>query len=303
MKRVGSYNQYGGNTSYYRNRTYGRRINKKRMTIFIVILAIGLIVLFACIGNAVAENKKNEKIQQLTEYGITMFEQEVLPALLDEMRGEGLTDLTAQIIEDEYPTFYSHENTLLLECNSTYYSNDIDQYANVEPDSNEATQLYNMFVSMNNIKDKYFYNGDDSIEYRYTLEGVGTVAINMGSISNQHENYEQHLVIHSDNNIFDLAQDDDGYASLQLNDSDFLYFKTGYSSSKSSSSSSGKTNKCVQCGKPIYADETWCDDCLFGSIGGTSYDSDYQSNLEDIADAYGVTPEEVDAKIKAVTGE
>lgn len=47
---------------------------------------------------------------------------------------------------------------------------------------------------------------------------------------------------------------------------------------------------------------------LSGSSSNTSsatsdYDSDYQSNLEKIADAYGVTPEEVDAKIKAVTGE
>lgn len=28
-----------------------------------------------------------------------------------------------------------------------------------------------------------------------------------------------------------------------------------------------KTKTCLQCGAPIYADETWCDDCLFGSFG------------------------------------
>lgn len=81
-----------------------------------------------------------------------------------------------------------------------------------------------------------------------------------------------------------------------------LYQEHAASLSGSSSGTSGKTNKCAQCGKPIYADETWCDDCLFGSIGGSSYDSDYQSNLEDIANAYGVTPEEVDDLIKSVTG-
>lgn len=298
MRGLGNSNYYGHNHKYNRNRAYSRRVNKKRLFIFILILAIGLIVLFACVG----ESKKNEKIQQLTEYGLTMFEQEVLSPQIDEMRGEGLADLTAQIIEDKYPTFNSDENTLILQYNSTYYSNDIDQYANVECDSNEAMQLYNMFSSMNSIKDKYFYDKDESIEYRFEMEGVGTVIIKMGGVLDQHENYKRHLVIHSNNNVFDLAKDDDGYASLQLNDSDFLYFKTGRSSS-SGSGSSGKTNKCAQCGKPIYSDETWCDDCLFGSIGGSSYDSDYQKNLEIIADAYGVTPEEVDKKIKAVTGE
>lgn len=28
-----------------------------------------------------------------------------------------------------------------------------------------------------------------------------------------------------------------------------------------------KTKTCLQCGAPIYADETWCDDCLFGAFG------------------------------------
>ena len=302
MRQLGNHSQYERSHTYNGNRTYGRRVNKKRRGIFIIILAVGLIVLFACVGNAVAENKKNEKIQQLTEYGITMFEQEVLSAQVDEMRGEGIEDLTAQIVEKDEgyldKHFDSDNNTLTMTCVITYYSNDIDQYANVERDSNEATQLYNMFASMNTIKNKYFYNGDESIEYKYELEDVGTVVI-------KNDNLKDYFAICNNDDTYNFYKSYNGDDSLTLN-YNYLYFKSDSSPSKTNSGSSGKTNKCAQCGKPIYADETWCDDCLFGSIGGASsasYDSDYQSNLEKIADAYGVSPDEVDAKIKAVTGE
>lgn len=331
MKRVGSYNQYGGNTSYYRNRTYGRRINKKRMTIFIIIIAVGLIVLFACVGNAVAENKKNEKIQQLTEYGLDMFEQQVLYGqMIDEMRDVGFADLTLQINGADYKTdFDSSNDVLTLTCEASdynYSSNDIDQFASVKKDSDEAIQLYNIMVSMAKIKDKYFYDNDDGmIERSYKVDGVGTVVIQIEDL------LEQCLTVKNENNSIILFQKNHynsvdefsyGYenASLTLNGND-LYKKNdsftngslGGDSSNGSSSSSTKTNKCAQCGKPIHADETWCDDCLFGSVGGDGqyytpddesyYDSNYQSNLEKIADAYGVSPNEVDDMIKSYTGE
>ena len=294
MRNSGIYNHYRQNHTYNRNRTYGRRVNKKRLAIFIIILAIGLIVLFACVGNAVAENKKNEKIQQLTEYGLDMFEQQVLSPQIDEMRGEGIADLTAQIVEKDEgyldKHFESESNTLTMTCVITYHSNVIDQYANVERDSNKATELYNMFASINTIKNKYFYNGDESLEYKYELEDVGTIEITNDIL-------KDYFTIYSNDDTYNFYKSYNGNNSLTLN-YNYLYFKSGSSSTKNSSGSSTKTNKCAQCGKPIYADETWCDDCLFGSIGGSSY----ESNLDKIADAYGVTPEEVDDAIKAVTG-
>ena len=36
---------------------------------------------------------------------------------------------------------------------------------------------------------------------------------------------------------------------------------------------SGKINNCLECGKPIWADETYCDKCLFGTDLSDDYDS------------------------------
>ena len=357
MKRVGSYNQYGGNTSYYRNRTYGRRINKKRMTIFIVILAIGLIVLFTCIGNAVAENKKNEKIQQLTEYGMKQFKEVTLPTHLEEMRKCGIDDLTAELqIDNMWGRGYdSKNNELNLGYTINYFSSSIDNYYTSEYESNSAKDLTRIMKTMIPIRKTMDSHEFDNYTYSYALENVGTVIIHIYVSESSFE-------IASSKHVYDLnfvggyslSIDEDfvlieGTSSSPSNglsasqvwnycaDRQYEYFVAGGMTDSqieqqayedaanhfgisvsevkrlyqehansllgSSSGTSGKKNKCVQCGKPIYADETWCDDCLFGSIGGTSYDLDYQSNLEDIADAYGVTPKEVNAKIKAVTGE
>ncbi len=57
------------------------------------------------------------------------------------------------------------------------------------------------------------------------------------------------------------------------------YSSSSYSSS-SYSSSSQKTKKCLECGAPIYDDETWCDDCLFGSLDSGGND-DYSSRYDD----------------------
>jgi len=382
MRQSGNHSQYGRSHTYNGNRTYGRRVNKKRMAIFIIILAVGLIVLFACVGNAVAENKKNETHKQLSEYGLKMLEQEVLPALLDEMRGEGLTDLNAQAVDmgiatqmmdkDVYISttdipitveerkkyvekyFYSDEKFLTLICDITFHSNDIDQYANVERDSNEAIQLYNMAASMLAIKDIYFYDSNDKpIEYSYELEGVGTVVIRMkdtldssmllgqdNSINLASENGKQYLTIHSENNVYNLAQNNDMGGNLGLNGTLIYKMDAKTSSSSNSSGISAKQvwNYCmdrqyeyfvaggmtdsqieqqsyedaanhfgisVSEVKRLYREHA---NLLSGSGSNKSsatsdYDSDYQSNLEKIADAYGVSPEEVDAKIKAVTGE
>lgn len=37
-----------------------------------------------------------------------------------------------------------------------------------------------------------------------------------------------------------------------------------YSGAYCSVHKSGKTKKCLQCGKAIWSDETWCDECIFG---------------------------------------
>ena len=143
------------------------------------------------------------------------------------------------------------------------------------------------------------------ISYKYELEDVGTVVI-------KNDNLKDYFTICNNDDTYNFYKSYNGDDSLTLN-YNYLYFKSDSSPSKTNSGSSGKTNKCAQCGKPIYDDETWCDDCLFGSIGGDGeyytpddesyYDSNYQSNLEDIAEAYGVSPDEVDDLIKSYTGE
>lgn len=67
MRRLGNSNYYKQNYKYSKNRAYSRRVNKKRMAIFIIILAIGLIVLFACIGKAIAENKNTVSQEQYVQ--------------------------------------------------------------------------------------------------------------------------------------------------------------------------------------------------------------------------------------------
>lgn len=67
------------------------------------------------------------------------------------------------------------------------------------------------------------------------------------------------------------------------------------------------SNRCAECGKYIDEDASWCMSCLenaaySGNSNESDYndDSSYQNNLEDIADVYDMSPEEVDAKIQAV---
>lgn len=76
-------------------------------------------------------------------------------------------------------------------------------------------------------------------------------------------------------------------------------------------SSSIKTKKCLKCGAPIYDDETWCDDCLFGSLdtGNKStytYDSGKTDNDGSDYDKYGnykpvesMTSEEIMEELKS----
>lgn len=67
MRQLGNHSQYGRSHTYYGNRTYGRRINKKRMAIFIIIIAVGLIVLFACIRNTVNGNEQTVSQEQYAQ--------------------------------------------------------------------------------------------------------------------------------------------------------------------------------------------------------------------------------------------
>lgn len=82
------------------------------------------------------------------------------------------------------------------------------------------------------------------------------------------------------------AKPSSGYASSAAAPSGSSYSPSNYSSTK--------TKKCLECGDPIYADETWCDDCLFGSFEADtdSYDNSKTNNYSNYGsyrndDSYG----------------
>ena len=58
------------------------------------------------------------------------------------------------------------------------------------------------------------------------------------------------------------------------------YSSSNYSSSSYSSSSDKKTKECLECGALIFDDETWCDDCLFGSSSSEG-NNDYNDRYDD----------------------
>ncbi len=61
---------------------------------------------------------------------------------------------------------------------------------------------------------------------------------------------------------------DGSQREVETDNARFLAKSTKSSSTTYKPSSETKTKKCLQCGAPIYADETWCDDCLFGAFFG-----------------------------------
>jgi hypothetical protein len=67
---------------------------------------------------------------------------------------------------------------------------------------------------------------------------------------------------------------------------------------------SGKTNTCIECGKAIWADETYCDECLLGTnLSGSPSDSidyDENGNYQPIED---MTQEEIDAEFEYYFGD